>query len=348
MVVRTRNSKRKREMETREVLLGALMAVVHNDWISARDVCRLEQTAKSVYDFIGTNNVWKELCCHRWRNTRPINPGLILMIGGYKVFYRQRLASLVPCNTYTPLPPLKIKPEHAGLLVDVSVRGKSVVSDLYSGEELFNALTKNGIVPVGLNKPHVVGKKQCWFHPRGCQCANNNSKCNFNRHEYDARVHFISFSNFGTSCCVYEPSQKEFTMESPLIENVPDEENFTWIDCGRSLNGQRPYRRGLTLRNNPESAEIERRLRAEVCFFFSIRLGVFGDDIVINGFQIDVLYCKHDEGSTRWSRFDEQFSQETGVTLIHVLEQIQGSDCNPPKGEPKHVAQEDHSLIYLN
>lgn len=99
---------------------------------------------------------------------------------------------------------------------------------------------------------------------------------------------------------------------------------------------------GLALKRTPEAALVEQRLKGKVCFGFGIELSVIepGDKIAVSGFQIEAIYRGH--GKEEWEVYDEDCAKRTGVSLLHVLEQLDGrdGDMNPPKGNPAHVYAE--------
>ena len=121
-----------------------------------------------------------------------------------------------------------------------------------------------------------------------------------------------------------------------------------WLNCSETF--FHDPRKGLALRNTPEAGEIQRRLRANICFDFSVILSVIvpGDKIAVSGFSISAKYRRYKDDDEDWETFDGNYAKKKGVSLLHVLEQIQGLSRTeaPPIGEPNYV-YEERSFVYL-
>lgn len=100
---------------------------------------------------------------------------------------------------------------------------------------------------------------------------------------------------------------------------------------------------GLALMKTQHAARVEQRLQGTVCFRFAICLSLLnqGDKIGLSGFQIDFVYREH--GGDDWVVYDEAVKEKTGVSLLHVLEVLQGNDDNMDPPNPDQL-----SLQYVN
>lgn len=348
MAPSTRGGIKRKQQELENTKFKALNTMLQNGWISARDLCRLEQVNKEFKQWVTDDEAWKTLTILKFPNTDNTPPCFVRAMGGFKMLYRHRIAPprKEDKRKLPPMPPPNLKNDAFMFLVDITVGGESAFSDSFTGNEM-DSLVQNGSSSFQILEPFPVGKAQCWLQRQGCSCG----KCKFDRFQYDARVHFLRIDNADAEdrrhhvqCCVYSPSEKGWShsMKAKSIGNGKYDwktASYEWLKCYETYFP--PGREGLVLQRTSRADQIERRLCGKVCFRFSIRLSVVepGDTIAVTGFNIQAVYRGH--GQEDWNVFDKTVARKTGVSLLHVLEQLEGSDGDPTVAGSNYVYRND-------
>lgn len=361
-----RSRRKKKRKTVVDVLLHTRFKVIdvmlQNGWISARDLCRMESLNSTFKQWIRNGGPWETLCCSRFPNSSRIPETFLRSFGGFKMLYRHRISTIGnlhedDLSMLPPLPPPRINEDQVMLLVDISVAGESAFSDYFTGKDL-TRLLEEGSVAFALTKPFPVGKATCWFDEDECVCG----KCHINYYEYDARIHFLRKNNNGslTSCCVYQPSYKEWSrsLDGEHIGNgkyvlKEDSDTEEWLGCSETFFGSDIDERieGLAIKKTKNGARVEQRLRGTVCFRVNIRLSLEapGDKISISGFAIEIVRREH--GEDEWEVYDDSVEEETGVSIMHVLEVLEGH-CSrngppPPDLLSREYVNYDDAIVSL-
>lgn len=332
----TKSPAKKPEQKPTKPIVPRLSSVVQtltqNDWLSAKDLCRLEGTSNEYARVV--EGSWRALCSLTWPNWGTGKQAFVVIekLGGYKKFYRNRKSSYCAQETFSsPMPPPKLRPQNFGLLIDLTVQGKTPLSYLLPGKRLA-PLLHDGTAAFALNKPFVVSTARCWMNRRiECNCI---VPCARGQADVAAKIHLLRESRgTGTTCCIYDPphGRSNVTIDAPSIGN-PENGVYDWkhekIGAWQRLRKfweRAEFPTGLAFQPTTAAAEIRMRLGYQVISFsFSIRFSIIapGDKVAITDIRISAMVGEY-RGEVMVG-YDKEKAKETGVSILQILEQLQG------------------------
>lgn len=244
------------------------------------------------------DKVWKVLCSRRWPNS-SLDPSFLEPLGGHRALCRLRRSTLLLPWSSTeepePLPPPQLKPEEFIILVDVSVNGENLYSGLHPGESLIDDFLEDGSFSVSLDEPCILG-----FHEREIS--------------YHLKMHLIRLvdEDQNCCCCIYDRTLRYTNLHCPYIYFGPN----GWYDAG------------LSFRQTATATEITRRLNSPHSFRFSFHVNLYfysqdGGKVAYTG--LEIFARLGGQPGYDWAEFDSGISEESEVTILHILEQLQGT-----------------------
>lgn len=324
---RPRKAKGKKEsQDNAQALSSVIPHLVQNGWIGASSLCSLLQVSPTVKC---DDELWKLLCCEKWPNSVKLDESVVLSLGGYRSLFRHRMATMLPAKEpKAALPMPKLKKEKFGILLDVSVAGESACSEFIDGDYFSDDMQENGKTSYYAEEKYVLGNAHCWMSGSGgCSCK---PRCRFDAMmDYRVCMHFIRTDTTKTSC-IYDADIADWDDKVSFdMIGDPKDRLYDWRGDGAWATFHCTAEPSLQLRQTAIGAEIQRRLKKHFRFIFSLYVEVIapGEKMGIVGYQIEAALV--DDENDYQGNFDAELEKKTGVTLLHVLDQLQCLDDMP-------------------
>ena len=287
--------------------------MTENDWLEAKNLGVLELTCKSARTTICTDEVWEALCLRRWPNTKRFKRNFMGRLGGHRGLYRRRTSKQSLPEQSPPeeqLPPPTLKAKDLRFLIDIRANGKSIISTAVAGDHIgIDKEDSTVALKGGSNfKAKTIGSVEYVLGTTNeIQIANE-----FFSNDYVVEVQMITPSRTVVITpnvhCWFDRRGVVNTHANNGSNVCPKFEGDNICDIS-----------SCRLRSTLLGSAIKQRLRGEFSFLV-YPMARFVDErknLVVDSFQIDLRVGK--------AMFDKKVQDETGVGLLHVLENLEGS-----------------------
>ena len=341
---------------SQSLLASVVQLLVDSGHLLVPEVGNLAQVSRELHHVTRDDLIWASLCRRHWIGTRHI-PRHSLLENGHFRLYKQWLSPMVKrrppsrlsrfCTQYsvynlipkqrqrpTRFPPT-CTPDQLQLHVLVKYKGISVVSECITGEGMERFCT-NGGIGLRFHRPFIFGKAVWESSEEDMeQYLNGNTArgldigcLEFDRDQFEVIIHYFRTTD-STMLCLLHQKATDCPQEYFPVRLHPDYIDYH-EEQERGLLEIGPYRaddlKGLPLRKTREAAEILHRFPEPIdlaCYviFKMVRRGHFA----MTEMYLDAMK-KSKNGVITVERFKSlQEEKEHGVTLLHILSELQGT-----------------------
>ena len=288
--------------------------LTENDCIGVKELGVLEQTCKTARITICSEEVWEALCLRRWPNTIHFNRKTMGRLGGYRGLYKRRI-SKPPLREKSPpeeqLPPPTLKKKDLVFFVDIWANGKPVISTALPGDHIGigkedSTIERKG--GVGLIDQKTVGNIE---YELGTMNEIQNAD-EFVSDQFTVEVQMVTPSR---TCAVVTPNVHFWFDRRGVMRDCENNESSVLPIYDGNVRDISTCR----LRSTLLGSAIKQRLGGEVSLLVYpiARLIDKRRKLVVDSLEF-VLYVGE-------AKFDKQVRDETGVSSLHVLENLEGS-----------------------
>lgn len=260
------------------------------------------------------------------------------------------------------MPPPSCTADDLELYVHLKYKGKPLFSTIVC-DEFLNTLVTEGSIGFYLTEPAVLGKAE--WEQFSAKDISDYEKGTLEKplealwdgldaEEFDISIHMFRYSD-STMACVLRPSPEDTNLwdDGIMVHPKPGKTLTpqTEFDLSREQEpstisfGDRYFPEHPPLKRSSLANEIKRRLPDPVFFSFYCDIGVVdGGMFAITGFDIEMLKLEGTVEQSEIDNFDCRKEEAThGVTLLHILSEIQGTSV-PAKRKKKKVKNSDSTL----
>lgn len=315
-------AKKKRKPSKALPSIDSLHSIVkimtENDCIGAKELGVLEQTCKTARTTICSGEVWEALCLRRWPNTKHFNRNFLRRLGGYRRIYMRRTSEESlrgRSGPEEPLPPSKLDPEELYFLIDIRANGKPVFSTSISGAQAGIDREDSQIARLGgvilsnietvENVEYVLGTM-----------SDLESSDEFVSDEFTVEVQMITPSR---TCKFVVPKGHFRFYRDSILKDYERKASFVSPEHNGNIDDTCPCQ----IRSTLLGSAIQQRLggRFSSCLYPVAHFVDGHKKLVVDSFQFEFY--------VGYSGFDKKVQDETGVRLLHVLENLEGTPVAP-------------------
>ena len=290
-----------------------IKVVAESGWIGAKDLLNLEQTCKRARTAVGTEEVWEALCLRTWPNTK-VKRAFIQRRGGHRTWYKLRTVKpprRESSHAEEPLPAPSLSAKDIHFLVDIKVGDETIISTHFHGNEL-DIGNKNSVF---CQKGHGV-----WRNPR-CVTGEpfeydlGDTNVILNTDDFKSKVLTVEMQMVtdSHSCKIMMPTNQYYFIKRSVTKGLGEKCHKKYIHPVVERDDIPPH----PIRSSLLGSAIQQRLGNPFSLqvFPIARLTDDGKKIAVNAmsFQFKV-------GA---SFFNKEFQEKTGVSILHVLEQLE-------------------------
>ena len=287
--------------------------VAESGWINARDLLNLEQTCKAARSAVSTEEVWEALCLRSWPSIDGLCREFIQSRGGYRTWYKLR-ASRPPQrdSSYAeePLPSPSLRATDIEFLVDIKVGDDTIISSIDNGDDM-GICVENSI----LSRLGRVAKERLARGTTGepFQYDLGDTKVILNTDDFESKVLTaeVQMVTDTHTCKIMMPNNR-FYFDRQSVKESQDGKKKIYPVSERVGIPPHPIRSSLL------GSAIQQRLGKP--FSLQVKpIARFTDDG--KKVVVDSLSFKFKVGE---SLFNKEIQDKTGVSILHVLEQLEG------------------------
>ena len=302
--------------------------MTENDCIGAKELCVLEQTCKNALSTICTEEVWEALCLRTWPNSKHLNVQFLSKAGGHRAWYMLRRPTGAITQPREPLPPPRRNARDIFFWVDIKAGDSPIISTLHSGERHLkldvegSAMNQNGRSLFRSN-PNVGGAEYVLGETGEILSASSYRSEAFTV-EVQMSIHEQTCHRI---CPVMYPDAAEFFFNKRAISKAY-ERGDAYVSAQINHHSWKP----CMIRSSLLGSAIQQRLGN---FFMGVvpvaRFTEGRTKIVIDSLRYRVVVGH--------STFNKERQQEKGVSILHILEELEGQI-----GERKNVGKGSGSI----
>ena len=277
-------------------------------WIGAVELLNLELTCKKARTAVSTEEVWEELCLRTWPNTDLLS-SFIETKRGYRAWYKLRTAKPTSSVHVEPLPPPSLRPEGLFFLIDIKVGDDIIISTAKSGDSLGfgiedSMVSRHGHIALLISSFGTTCK--------GVQYELGDTNEILSTDDFTSKVLTVELQMVtDTHTCKVMMENDRYFFERLAVEESHGKRNEIRPSIVGDTNDAHQIQSSLL------GSAIQQRLGNP----FSLRLfpiARFTDDG--KKIVVDAMALQFRVGE---SFFDKELQDKTGVSILHVLEQLE-------------------------